>query len=183
MILTKTQLRALALRSRYNLPDQSYCDELIFKRLIDTDIYKKSSVILSYVSKSDEIDTRRLIEYSFYSGKTVYCPRTEGARIEFYRIDSFDDLSTGKFGILEPQTNDRYNYDDNAICITPGLMFDEDGYRIGYGNGYYDRYFFENDCFSVGLCRSEFFTEFLPYDQYDMPVNVIITERGITFAS
>lgn len=137
---------------------------------------------LVYVSNDFEVETTRIIKYLLEKGCKVATPRCENGSnvMNFYYINSFIDLESGYFGILEPKnTCEKVVNTDNSICVVPAICFDKNGFRIGYGKGFYDRFFSENECFlKVGLCYNEFVIDEIFSDDNDIAVDLIITENG-----
>ena len=74
--------------------------------------------------------------------------------MNFYYINSLDELMEGYFGILEPTSNNKIEDFNNAVSITPGICFSYDLYRIGYGKGYYDKFYSNHGVYKIGLCYS-----------------------------
>lgn len=141
--------------------------------------------VLSFWPISDETDVRGLNKAALSLGKTLYLPRCiKGTReMEFYGIRSEDDLEKGSFSIMEPKEGCpvfRPTDGKRAVCIVPALAFDINGYRLGYGGGFYDRYLSRFDLYTVGAVYSPFLTEeALPRDGYDVSVDVIVTDKEI----
>lgn len=95
------------------------------------------------------------------------------------QITSWDDLERGNFGILEPKYSNYYTGKIDLV-ITPSIVFDRNGYRLGYGKGYYDKYFsLSNYNFSIGLSYDKLLQETIPIDSRDKAVDIIITEEEI----
>lgn len=182
-ISDKKQLRAhfKQLRQSMGESEKQNNDNSIAERFFDSEYYKKCDELLVYVSFDIEVGTLDIIKRAL-NEKTVYCPRcVAGTNImEFYRIVSFDDLSPGSYGILEPCCDDDpvESFGDNALCIVPGLSFDKNGYRLGFGKGYYDRFLSGFDGVSVGLCYENCLSEGLPTDKFDICVDHLITENS-----
>jgi 5-formyltetrahydrofolate cyclo-ligase len=153
----------------------------ILRRLISLDEYKKTEILLTYASLSNEVDTFSLIAAALKSGKKVAVPRcVEGKPvIEFYFIYSTDDLECGSYGILEPlPKRERLCMCSNGLCVLPGLSFDRLGARLGYGKGYYDRFLQDFKGNTVGLCFSRTLSEMpLPTGRFDISVNIIVTDK------
>lgn len=172
----KEDLRKKYLEVRKNILKKDKKDEAIFRKVIEEEFVKEAKTILVYVSLKDEVDTRRLITYFFVSGFRVAVPRIDGKMMSFYYIESFDDLEKGYRNILEP-TCDCTPFLDftKTVCITPGVCFNKEGYRIGYGGGYYDRFLAEKNIISIGLCYKEYLIKENFSDEFDIPVNKIIT--------
>lgn len=159
-------------------------DEKVFSSITGSKEYIECENLLCYVSTGIEVDTIRVIEYSLEGGKNVYVPKCaqKGNEMSFYKISSLKDLARGMYKILEPR-DDLPAYScskEKTACIVPALSFNLKGMRLGYGKGYYDRFLSENKyIFSIGLCYESFLNEDLPFDNHDIPVNMIITEQRI----
>lgn len=142
--------------------------------------YQRNNVLLIYVSTSIEVDTHRIIRRAIADGKRVAVPRCvpDTRNMEFYYIDSIEELSPGMFGVLEPSTNpDRlYKECEGGLCIVPAFSYDWRGYRLGYGKGYYDRFLSRFEGNMVGICYSDCVQRSLPHGRYDRPVELLVTE-------
>ena len=91
--------------------------------------------------------------------------------------DSLNDLREGMYGIREPdEALPCSEITENTVCIVPGLAFTPDGGRLGYGGGYYDRFLSDYSGTSIGLCYSELLFDSLPSEEYDIAVDIIITD-------
>lgn len=175
------------LRQRYRtirmelLPEEkARCDRHILERLLCLYQYRRTAVILTYVSKGEEVNTEELIRQAWKDGKQVAVPRCMDEKVmQFYLIQSWDDLAPGTFGVQEPLTERCRLLTElrEGLCIVPGMAFDFDGYRLGYGGGYYDRFLsgFQGD--TAGLCYSSCVRWKLPRGRYDKAVDVLVTER------
>ena len=157
-------------------------DNLIFDRIINSKAYLNSNVVLCYVSTAIEVDTHRLIKHSLENSKIVAVPKciTGTRNMKFYIIKSFDDLEVATFSVLEPKVDICEELDnfDNAICIVPGLAFDLNGYRLGYGKGYYDRFLDKApDVKKIGICYCSCTVNKLINGKYDIPIDALITEK------
>lgn len=102
-----------------------------------------AKTVFCYVSCGTEPDTRSLICLLLERGISVAVPRVNGTSMEFYRVAGMEDLIPGYRGILEPAVHCERAEDAQAPVLTPGLAFTEKGERIGYGGGFYDRFFDE----------------------------------------
>ena len=155
----KGELRTAARQYRNSLTaeEKRRLDDLIYSRLIATYQYRKCKVLLIYASTAIEVDTFEIIERALADGKRIALPRCiKGTRnMEFHYIESFDDLSPGTFSVLEPDENSMIVSDfTGCLMILPAITVDYDGYRLGYGKGYYDRYMSRFSGPSVVLCYS-----------------------------
>jgi len=159
---------------RKNIKDKEKQNDVIFNKIINLEEYKQSHLILTYVSLKDEVDTMKLIRYSFKQGKKVAVPKCEGEDITFYYINSLEELEKRKFGILEPKTNEIVNDFANSICIIPGVVFDKQNNRMGYGKGFYDRFLENYKGIKTGLTYKECICDKIDTDINDIKMDKVI---------
>lgn len=160
---------------RKNIKNKELLDDIIFNKIIELKEYKKSYLILIYVSLNDEVDTFKLIEHSLKIGKRVAVPKCEGDNIVFYNINKLSDLEEGRFRILEPRTNEVIDNFSDSICIIPGVAFDKESNRIGYGRGFYDRFLERYNGTKIGLAYAECICDKIDSDSTDIKMNIVIT--------
>ena len=196
--IDKKQLRKEILQLRKAMEKKLWQDKSrqIEGRLTAQSVFQQAEYILCYVNYKNEVETISLLEESLRLGKRVYCPRVSDGDMEFYEIFSLSDLEDGFRGILEPKALEerifRLQEDVPTLMIMPGAVFDKMCHRIGYGGGYYDRYLAslgldsENsahvlDFFhTVALAFSfQLLEEDIPYEEYDICPQIIITEQEI----
>lgn len=159
---------------RKSIKNKELLDDSIFNKIIELKEYKENKLILIYVSLKDEVDTLKLIEHSLKIGKKVAVPKCEGDNIEFYNINTLSDLEEGSFKILEPKTNEIITDFSDSICIIPGLAFDKENNRIGYGRGFYDRFLQNYNGIKIGLTYKECICEKIDNDSNDIKMDKII---------
>ena len=124
----------------------------------------------------DEIDIRPLIE-KYHRSRQIALPKTAGKRLTFHIFTGANALIPGPFGISEPPAEAPTLHP--AIIITPLLAYDQSGYRLGYGGGYYDRAFagpYKN-ALKVGIGLSIFGYDKLPIDKHDIKLDLLINEK------
>ena len=160
---------------RKNIKEKKSKDICIYNNVIESKICDNYDTILIYVSTDEEVNTLNLIDY-FISKKKVAVPKIENGIMNFYYINDRSELKKGYFDILEPITNNKVTDFSNAICITPGICFSKDGYRIGYGGGFYDKFFYSHNVYSIGLCYKECLVDKIDVDEYDKKVDLVITD-------
>ena len=173
----------LAVRSAIDADTRKNASEQALASLLEFDSRCPSKTLFIYMDFRSEFPTGGFIDAWLGSGRTVAVPRVEGNDIVFYFISSSKDLERGSFGILEPVSGClRADGDDcrEGIVLVPGLAFSSDGARLGYGAGYYDRYLkchkFKN---VIGLCFEVQIADGLPLTPYDVPMEMLLTERGL----
>lgn len=131
--------------------------------------------VFCYVSATGEAGTHDLIR-NLLTEKEVVVPRCidkEGNMIGV-KINSFDELKEGFFGILEPETSVEFPKDRIDFAIVPALAFDREGYRLGYGKGYYDRFLSDICPFKLGVCAKEFYLKSIPHDEFDVRMDSVL---------
>lgn len=168
------------IRSAMSEDEKKACDTQIFERVISLYPYRNCQCLLTYVSKENEVDTIQLIKQAFLDKKKVAVPKcVENHKMDFYFINSLDDLEKGAFGLLEPKTDicRKAGNFTNAVCIVPAMSFDFRGFRIGYGGGYYDRFLSGFSGKKIGICYSNCIQWKLPKGIYDTSVDMVVTEK------
>ena len=183
--VVKRELRAEFKSARKALKpeEQADKDRRILEKLVSLPEYQRAELVLTYVSTAIEVDTRALIECALADGKRVAVPRCTPGKIDmkFYLIGSLSELEPGAFGVLEPnpeKSRELRRY-DRSVCILPGLGFDLQGYRLGYGKGYYDRFLARYPGKNVGVCYNICMKTLLPHGRYDKMVDVLVTEKFV----
>ena len=146
--------------------------------------YRYADGYLMYFPLRNEVNVKIAMEMLLKKGKKIYLPRCsksgEGI-MDFFEICSFDDLEEGAFKVMEPKEYcQRVEvFSNNTVCIVPGIAFDQKGYRLGYGKGYYDRFLRDYKGTKIGVVFSDFLFDTLPRGKYDTAVDVLVTEKGV----
>jgi len=158
----------------------------IFKILIEFPKYISAKNILLYCSKEKEVQTEKIIKLALAKGKKVIVPITNKEKkvLEFSEIIDYDnDLEISTFNIPEPKKDRRrpFNMNEIDLIIVPGVGFDPDGTRLGYGFGYYDKFLntIKNKATIIGLAFEIQIVSSLPANSNDIRMNKIITEDRI----
>ena len=154
-------------------------DREIQSRLILSPAYREAETVLTYVGRENEIATSMIIFAALANHKTVAVPRClDDGEMRFCRIGGMSDLVAGKFGILEPREScEPVTPDERSLCICPCLCCDMQGYRLGFGRGYYDRFLSEYTGTSAVLCYADALLPELFREPHDVPVNLIVTDQ------
>lgn len=185
----KTELREKykSVRKNMTVTERTAADKAILNRLQTLRSYKYCKTVLCYVSTPIEVDTRAIISAALQQGKQVavpYCiPNTR--QMEFYLINSLDELQKGAFSVDEPnpQTAQKLNDCSNSVCLVPGLCFDKFGYRLGYGKGYYDRFLNDYNGSTIGICYQNCINNRLITGRFDKSCSVVVTDKQLIFAN
>ncbi len=153
-------------------------DQKIFENLVELDAYRLAETIFCFVSTEDEVNTFPIIEHALNSGKQVAVPKCmEKGIMQAYLIRSFKDLESGKYGILEPASTCPLIEPENIdFSVVPCLSCNSDGYRIGYGGGFYDRYLTKVSGTSAAICYKKMMMEEIPVEKYDVKADMVISD-------
>ena len=140
----------------------------------------QAGTVFCYISAGDEVNTHPIIDRLRQSGKTVVVPRIVNRdRMIAVRFTGWADLRVGQLGILTPDTDDEWQSGVD-LCLTPGLGFTLDGNRIGFGKGYYDKWFAAHPHSArTALCYECQIVDSIPATETDVRVEKIITERRV----
>lgn len=177
----KAALRRECLRVRSEISGREEKDRAIFRHVTGLRLWGEAKRVYLYLSARGEPDTFPFVRAAWDAGKDVLAPVCgEGpGEMVFYAFSRFEDLRPGKWGILEPDPQVCGPQGGPGICLVPGLAFDRSGARLGYGQGYYDRFLEAGEIESVGLCYQALFLESLPAEIHDKRVGRVATEAGV----
>ena len=154
--------------------------KLICDKLLEL---KKYDSFLVYSAINNEVDLVYFANEAVLAGKKIAYPRVNGSQMDFYLINSLADLSEGYFHIKEPTESCPVFYpDSNTLCIVPGLVFSEQGDRIGYGKGFYDKYFNRySDIAKIGVAFDFQICPKWEPCSFDVSMDALITEKREVF--
>ena len=176
----------LAKRKNIDTAKKEDMDKKIADKLYESKYYKEAKNIFIYISYDSEINTKEIINRALIDNKKVYVPRTEFKTrlMDAVEIASLDNLIESEYGILEPAMEEPHiEPDELDLIVVPGVAFDRNGGRMGYGAGFYDRYFKKiskdriEKIKKLALAYDFQILEKIPMDEQDVPVNYIITEK------
>jgi 5-formyltetrahydrofolate cyclo-ligase len=182
--MSKEQLRKEAMSYLKGLPkiEKKQLEKELTEKMLGTDLWKRSHVIGMTLSMEMEWDTTTLIKAGWRQNKLICVPRTEkkGRKMSFFQLNHFGQLKNSTNSIREPEEGAR-EVEKKAIdlLIVPGLLFDKNGYRIGFGGGYYDRFLKDFTNHTASMCTDKQIKETLPTETHDVPVQYLLTETGL----
>lgn len=141
----KIRRQILDLRSQLTEEERTKAALAITSEVMKHQWFDKSKIVLGFAGYGSEIDTRGILQECLRLQKEVYMPKVCGEEICFFRIASLEDLTEGYKGIPEPKGDTQmYLYSEEiaeeTLMLMPGVAFDVNRHRIGYGKGFYDRY-------------------------------------------
>lgn len=182
----KASMRAeLEVRRRAISPEEKReLDDAICRRLSSLISIRYASEILSFSPRPEEVGIGQFNRQMAESKKDFYLPRCVPgtAEMNFRLVKSLDELEKGAFSIMEPPESAlawKNEPGKNAVCIIPAIAYDPDGYRLGYGKGYYDRYLSSKDVLKIGVAYTQFLVDQVPRGRYDLSVDIIVTEKSV----
>ena len=177
----KLREEALAKRNAIPLEIRQEKSRKITEHILRSEAWRRAKTVFSFVSMGSEVETREILKQAWKEGKNVAVPKTDKKRkMIFLKIDSMEDLQKGRFGVMEPVTQEKLVPEKGDLFLVPGALFDGKKNRIGYGGGYYDTYFEKYGGYrKVGLAFSEQISEVeILTEETDIPLDDIVTENG-----
>ena len=183
-IADKKALRKECAAVRAAIPpaEKREADGAICRAIRASSLYAGANTLLLYAAIGSEIDLFPLFDAAMRDGKRVAFPRcdkTEKGKMNFYLVRDPADLLPGMYGVREPKEDCPLLTDGGtALCLLPGYAFTPDGFRLGYGGGYYDRFLASFAGISAGVCYDRLILPSLPCEPTDRRAAHLFTERG-----
>ncbi|ASN05230.1 5-formyltetrahydrofolate cyclo-ligase [Virgibacillus necropolis] len=183
--MNKSELRNKAITYLKSLSDEEKLavEGKITNQLIQSDLWKKSSSIGITISQGFEWNTKTIIDTAWKEDKQVSVPKCDPSikALTFYQLKTYEQLEVVYYNLKEPDPSISKFIEKNQLdlLIVPGLVFDQKGYRIGFGGGYYDRFLKDFSNTTVSLVSNDQLTQEIPREEFDLPVDYIVTETGI----
>ncbi len=168
-------------RSEMSEEEKAEKDEKICRNLLATNAFIRSEQVLLYASKPLEVGTNGIFESACNLGKQVLFPRCEEkGKMVYHYVTDLSQLHLSSFNLMEPVASATVFRSTNAdICIVPALAFDTEGYRMGYGGGFYDRFLPTFRGTRIGICYADNIEKKLPRGRFDVRVDILITDEGL----
>ena len=139
-----------------------------------TEAYQNARTIYGYMSYNQEVRTLPILEQALADGKRVAIPKCYGDEMRFIFMEDLSLVAKSSCGIPEPVHEVPVADDPTALVLMPGMVFDRQGHRIGYGGGYYDKFLAqEPEHPTVALCYDFQLLEDLPAEDFDVPVDLL----------
>lgn len=175
--MNKTELRKMIREKKRAMTETEICaaSEKLCQMFAETDQYRCASTIYGYLPYNQEVRTVPLLEKALADGKRVAVPKVYGDEMRFIYITDLSQVEKGYAGIPEPVADGPVADDETALVLMPGLVFDPQGHRIGYGGGFYDKFLAaEPNHPTVALCYAFQLLPELETDDYDIPVDLVL---------
>lgn len=175
----KALRKRIAEQKRAMTPEQiEAASQRLAERLFQTDAYQNALSIYGYLSYNQEIRTLPILRRAMIDGKRVAVPKVYGDEMRFIWMDDLSLVAPGYYDIPEPIADGPVADDELALMLMPGLAFDPEGHRVGYGGGFYDRYLAAHpDHKLVALCYGFQLVDHLDCEAHDIPVHRVIPDE------
>lgn len=176
----KIRKQVLAARSRLSPDERRSKSGEIERRLFGLPEFRTKAPVLFFASFQSEVETHFMVRRALAEGRRVALPKVQGRSLALLEIRNFDaEVSPGAWGIPEPDLGEPVGPADLGLIIVPGAVFDEQGNRIGYGAGFYDRLLASYGGPTVALAFELQVVPAVPAEPHDVPVQKIVTEKRI----
>ena len=140
-----------------------------------SDLYKQAKSIYGYLPYNQEVRTTPMLEQAILDGKRVAVPKVVGDTMVFVWMDDLSAVEKGYSGIPEPVNTTPVADDPTALVLMPGLAFDPQGHRCGYGGGFYDKFLAsEPEHPTLALCYDFQVLPHLETEKFDIPVDCVL---------
>ena len=176
--MDKKELRA-AIRAKKRAMSEAQidaCSEKLAVLFRAHPAYQAAKSIYGYLPYNQEVRTVPMLRQAQFDGKRVAVPKVYGDTMKFLWLDDLSAVAPGAFGIPEPIADGPEADDAQALVLMPGLAFDSQGHRCGYGGGFYDKFLAAHPTHpTVALCYGFQMFDHLDTDEYDVPVDAVLS--------
>ena len=149
--------------------------EALAKLFLSSEAYQNAKTIYGYLPYNQEVRTVPMLEQALKDGKRVAVPKCYGDEMKFIFLEDLRKVERGYAGIPEPIADEPVADDTTALVLMPGMAFDPQGHRIGYGGGFYDKFLAaEPDHPTLALCYEFQMLPHLETEEHDIPVDYVI---------
>ena len=175
--MTKTELRQMirAKKRAMSVAEIEAASRRLGELLQQSPLYQNASTIYGYLPYNQEVRTVPMLEQALRDGKRVAVPKCYGDEMRFIYLDDLTQVEKGYAGIPEPIADGPIGDDPHALVLMPGLAFDPQGHRIGYGGGFYDKFLAqETEHPTLALCYGFQMLPHLETEEFDIPVDCVL---------
>ena len=176
--MDKKELRAqIRAKKRAMTPAQvEACSEKLAELFRADPLYKAAKSIYGYMPYNQEVRTIPIMRQAQADGKRVAVPKVYGDTMKFLWLDDLDAVAPGAYNIPEPIADEPEADDETALVLMPGLAFDPEGHRCGYGGGFYDKFLAAHPNHpTIALCYGFRMLDHLDVDAHDIPVDAVLS--------
>jgi 5-formyltetrahydrofolate cyclo-ligase len=166
-------------RQTLDMEQRRRASQMIARRLNELMPIQKARTIMGYAAIQNEVDIDLFLEEQRLQGKTILLPRVKANQLEAVEWKEWNETAVSSYGIREP-SGENYSLSEVDVVLVPGLAFDGNGFRLGYGRGYYDRFLpnLRPDAFKCGISYEiQVVDSIFPHAE-DIPMHWIVTEQS-----
>ena len=175
--MNKKELRSIIRAQKRAMTEQMIQEksEALARQFFETEQYRTARSIYGYLPYNQEVRTVEMLEQAIRDGKRVAVPKCYDDEMRFIWMEDLNQVEKGYAGIPEPIADGPVADDETALVLMPGLAFDKEGHRIGYGGGFYDKFLArEGDHPTLALCYDFQMVEYLETEEFDIPVDKVL---------
>lgn len=175
--MEKSEIRAMIRAKKRAMTDTQIekTSEELGRLFRQSKFYQQAETIYGYLPYNQEVRTTAMLEQAIKDGKRVAVPKVFGDQMKFIYLEDFSQVAPGYAKIPEPIGDGPVADDTNALVLMPGLAFDAQGHRIGYGGGFYDKFLADEPNHpTLALCYGFQMVEHLETERFDIPVDQVI---------
>ena len=172
----KTLRMQIREQKRAMTPEQiEKASQALAEQFLALEVYRNAKTLYGYLPYNQEVRTVPILAQALADGKQVAVPKVYGDEMRFICLTDLTQVETGYAGIPEPIADEPIADDPAALVLMPGLAFDKEGHRIGYGGGFYDKFLNAEPTHpTVALCYAFQMVEDLPTEEFDVPVDRVL---------
>ncbi len=175
--MDKKELRQMVRQKKRAMTDEEIQmkSDLLEEKFLNSEAYRNAKAIYGYLPYNQEVRTVSMLQHALDDGKRVAVPKVYGDEMRFIWMTDLSQVAKGYAGIPEPVADAPVADDSHALVLMPGLAFDREGHRIGYGGGFYDKFLTEEpEHPTLALCYDfQVFRE-VKTEEFDIPVDSVI---------
>ena len=174
--MDKKALRALIRQKKREMTAEQIAEksERLCRMFLETEAYRQAKTVYGYFPYNQEVRTEPVLRQVLADGKGLAVPKIIDNKMYFICLQDLDRVAAGYAGIPEPLEDGPVAADKTALVLMPGIAFDKQGYRVGYGGGFYDKFLEEEpDHPTIALCYDFQMMDALQVEEYDIPVDTV----------
>ncbi len=175
--MDKQELRRLIREKKRAMTEEQITSRSaeLARQFYASELYRKAKTIYGYMPYNQEVRTIPMMEQAIRDGKKVAVPKVYGQEMRFILMDDLSAVEKGYAGIPEPVADDPVANDETALVLMPGLAFDREGHRIGYGGGFYDKFLASEPGHpTLALCYDFQMLPQVQTEEFDIPVDIVL---------
>lgn len=175
--MNKQELRRAIRERKRSMTEEEIVERsnALAEKFYNSPAYQAASTIYGYLPYNQEVRTIPMLQRALDEGKRVAVPKVYGEEMRFIYLDDLTLVSKGYAGIPEPIADAPVAEDQRALVLMPGLAFDPQGHRIGYGGGFYDRFLAQEPHHpTLALCYEFQMQAHLDTEEFDIPVDTVL---------